>query len=454
MVPRTVLTRFGLVSLNTARPVNTVQPRTTVNNAGPIKNVINNAYSTARRTFNKITAANNSNFNKRVNIVNDKNVNAARPNAVVNTTWPKAVLSVVKGNKRNAVKASACWVWRPKHKGNPQQDLKDKGVIDSGCSRHMTGNRFYLTDYEEIDGGFIAFGGNSKGGKIIGKGKIRIGKLDFEDVYFVKELKFNLFSVSQMCDKKNSVLFTDTTCIVLSPDFKLTDESHVLLKVPRKDNMYSVDLKNVVPQGVLTCLFAKATPDESNLWHRRLRYVNFKTMNKLIKVNLVRDLPSKRFEINQTCVACQKGKQHRASCKTKTVSSISQPLQMLHMDLFGPTFVKSLMKKMYCLVVTDDFSRFSWVFFLATKDETSEILKTFISGIENLIDLRVKVIRCDNGTEFKNRVMNQFYEMKDIKREFSIARAPQQNGVAERKNMTLIEVARTMLADSKLPTTF
>ncbi|GJW42622.1 putative ribonuclease H-like domain-containing protein [Tanacetum coccineum] len=318
----------------------------------------------------------------------------------------------------------------------------------------MIGNRSYLTDYEEIDGGFVAFGGNSKGGKITGKGKIKTGKLDFEDVYFVKELKFNLFSVSQMCDKKNIVLFTDTECFVLSPDFKLTDESHVLLKVPRKDNMYSVDLKNVVPQGGLTCLFAKATPNESNLWHRRLGHVNFKTMNKLVRGNLVRGLPLKLFEINQTCVACQKGKQHRASCKTKTVSSISQLLQMLHMDLFGPTFVKSLMKKMYCLVVTDDFSRFSWVFFLATKDETSEILKTFITGIENLIDLRVKVIRCDNGTEFKNRVMNQFCEMKGIKREFSVARTPQQNGVAERKNRTLIEAARTMLADSKLPTTF
>ncbi|GJY66980.1 ribonuclease H-like domain-containing protein [Tanacetum coccineum] len=398
---------------NTPSPrVNTVQPRTAVNNAGPMKNVINNSYLTAIRPFNKITAANNSNFTKKVNTVKGTKVNTARP---------KAVLSAVKGNERNVVKASACWVWRPKHKGNPQQDLKDKGVIHSGCSRHMTGNRSYLTDYKEIDGGFVAFRGNPKGGKITGKGKIRTGKLDFEDVYFVKELKFNLFSVSQMCDKKNSVVFIDTECVVLSPDFKLTDENHVLLKVPRKDNMYSVDLKNVVPQGGLTCLFAKVTPDESNLWHMRLGH---------------------------------KGKQHRASCMTKTISSISQPLQMLHMDLFGLTFVKSLMKKMYCLVVIDDFSRFSWVFFLATKDETSEILKTFITGIENLIDLRVKVIRCDNGTEFKNRVMNQFCEMKGIKREFSVARTPQQNGVAERKNRTLIEAARTMLADSKLPTTF
>ncbi|GKD80943.1 hypothetical protein Tco_1347782, partial [Tanacetum coccineum] len=261
MVSRTVLTRYGPISLNTARPVNTVQPRTAINNAGSIKNVINNAYSFARRPLNKITTANNSSFTKKVNTV--KGIR-------VNTTRPKAVLSVVKENKGNAIKASASWVWRPKHKGNPHQEFKEKGVIDSGCYRNMTGNRSYLTDYEEIDGGFVAFRGNSKGGKITRKGKIRTGKLDFEDVYFVKELKFNLFSVSQMCDKKNSVRFTDTACIVLSLDFKLTDKSHVLLKVPRKDNMYSVDLKNVVPQGGLTCLFAKATPDESNLWHRRL----------------------------------------------------------------------------------------------------------------------------------------------------------------------------------------
>ncbi|GKC15357.1 putative ribonuclease H-like domain-containing protein, partial [Tanacetum coccineum] len=336
IVPRAVLMRKGLVLLTIARPVNAGQPRPIMNSARPMSN----------GTW----------------------VNAARP---------KAVLKAVKGNLVNAVKALACWVWRPKQK-----------VLDH-VSKH-NGASMTCKDFNYVD----------------------------------------------------------------AQDFKLTDKNHVLLKVPIKDNMYSVDLNNVVPQGGLTCLFAKATTDESELWNRRLGHVNFKTMNKLVRGNLVRGLPSKLFKINQTCVTCQKGKQHRASCKAKTASSISQPLQMLHMDLFGPTFVKSLMKKMYCLVVTDDFSRFSWVFFLATKDETSAILKTFITGIENLIDLRVKVIRCDNGTEFKNSVMNQFCEMKGIKREFSVARTPQQNSVAERENRTLIEAARTMLADSKLPTTF
>ncbi|GJV48912.1 putative ribonuclease H-like domain-containing protein [Tanacetum coccineum] len=314
-------------------------------------------------------------------------------------------------------------------------------------------NNACLAEYQDFNGGPVAFGGSK--GYITGKGKIKTGKLDFEDVCFVKELQhFNLFSVSQMCDKKNKVLFTDSECLVLSPEFKLPDANQVLLRIPRQNNMYSFNLENIVPSGGLACLIAKATIDESNKWHRRLGHVNFKNLNKLVKGNLVRGLPSKIFQNDHTCVACQKGKQHKASCKAKSVSSISQPLQLLHMDLFGPTSVRSLNHKTYCLVITDDFSRFSWVFFLRTKDETSGILKDFIRQIENQLNQKVKTIRCDNGTEFKNRDFIEFCGSKGIKREYSNARTPQQNGVAERKNRTLIEAARTMLADSFLPNTF
>ncbi|GJT12061.1 putative ribonuclease H-like domain-containing protein [Tanacetum coccineum] len=445
-VPAVVATKSGLVpvnaakqispraaaSISTARHVNTAALKQKVNATSPTKYSYFKAHSPLRRTFLPKSAAKINNFNKKVYTTKVNMLYLLGLEVVVSTT---------EGKRENAIKSSACWIWRPTRKvidhiskdsgsympkrfdyGNPQYALEDQGIFDSGCFRHMTRNKSYLTNYQDIDGGF--------------------------------ELKFNLFSVSQMCDKKNSVLFTETECLVLSPDFKLLDESQVLLKVPRQNNMYSFDLKNVVPSGGLTCLFAKATIDESNLWHRRLGHINFKTMNKLVRGNLVRGLPSKLFENDHTCVACQKGKQHKASCKTKLVSSISQPLQMLHMDLFGPTFVRSINHKIYCLVVTDDYSRFSWVFFLATKDETSGILKTFITGIENQINHKVKIIRCDNGTEFKNNDMNQFCGMKGIKREFSVARTPQQNGVAERKNRTLIEAARTMLADSLLPTTF
>nr|GEZ51023.1 hypothetical protein [Tanacetum cinerariifolium] len=208
-----------------------------------------------------------------------------------------------------------------------------------------------------------------------------------------------------MCDKKNCVLFTDTEYLVLSPEFKLPDENQVLLRIPRENNMYIVNLKNIVPSGDLTCLFAKATLDESNLWHRRLGYVNFKTMNKFLKGNLVRGLPTKVFENDHTCVAYKKGKQHRASCKTKP-------------------------------------------------DESSPIIKTFITCIENQLSLKVKIIKSDNGIELKNNNLNQLCEMKGIKREFSVPRTPQQNGITERKNRTLIEAARSMLADSLLPIPF
>ncbi|GJS09917.1 retrovirus-related pol polyprotein from transposon TNT 1-94 [Tanacetum coccineum] len=290
MVPRAVLIKSGLVSVNTVRQVNDAHSKTTVNAARPMSYLSKTTHSTVKRLIHKNTTFKNHNINQRVNTARDTNFNTARPKAVVN---------VVKGNNFNAIKASACW-------------MDDMLLLE---------------------------------------GTLKVGKT-------------------------------------------------------------------------------------------------------LEKGNLVRGLPSKLLKTDQTCVACQKKKQHRASCKSKTENSISLPLHLLHMDLLGPTFVKSLMKKIYCLVVTDDFSRFTLVLFLATKDETSGILKSFISGIGNLVDHKVKVIRCDNGTEFKNREMNQFCEMKGILRQFSVARTPQQNGVAERRNRTLIEFVRTMLADSKLPTTF
>nr|GEW45286.1 hypothetical protein [Tanacetum cinerariifolium] len=318
-----------------------------------------------------------------------KNLNNNVKENSVNTAKGNQVTSAVGNQGINAVKSLACW-------GALQDTLKDQGYFDSGCSRHMTGSISYLTDFKEHDGGYVAFGGGAKGSKITRKGTIRTGKLDFEDVYFVKELQFNLFSVSQMCDKKNSVLFTDTTYFVLSFNFKLADESQVLLKVSRKNNMYSFDMKNIVPQKDLTRLLAKATNDESILWHMRLDHINFKNINKLVKDNFVRGLPLKRFKNDQTFVACLKGKQHKVSFK------------------------------------------FTWVFFSATKDETSRILKSFITKIENLVEKKVKIIRCDNGIEFKNRVMNEFCKEKGIKREYSVARTPQQNRVTKRCRVTIL----------------
>nr|GEZ84547.1 ribonuclease H-like domain-containing protein [Tanacetum cinerariifolium] len=182
----------------------------------------------------------------KVEFVNPKqqSQNARKIVKHIEKSRPKSLLNAVKGNEVYAVKASACWIQKPKTK-----------VIDH-VSKHNSASIILkkfdyvdAQDYEEIDRGYVSFGGNPKGGKITGKSIIKTSELDFKNVYFIKELKFNLFSVSQMCDKKNSVLYNDTECVVLSPDFKLTDENHVLLRVPRKNDMYSVDLKNIIPKG-------------------------------------------------------------------------------------------------------------------------------------------------------------------------------------------------------------
>ncbi|GKE34999.1 ribonuclease H-like domain-containing protein, partial [Tanacetum coccineum] len=343
-VPSAVLTRSGkLARTSGTNYVNTARQKvsTARQNSGkqivPIKTVrkvsaestnVNDLKSktpahtnhSSKRPFSRTTALKTNQINT-VITSSTKNVNTVSQN--VSTTKGKGV-STVRGIRKTAVKALAGYVLICKQ-DNPQRALKNKGIVDSGCFRHMTGNKGYLVDYKDYHGGPVTFGGSK--GQITGKGKIKIGKLDFDDVCFVKELQqFNLFSVSQICDKKNKVLFTDTECFVLSPDFNLPDENQILLRVPRQHNMYNFNLENSAPSKELTCLIVKATTDESNKWHRRLGHVNFKNLNKLVKGNLVRGLPSKIFQNDHTCIACQKGKQHKTSCKAKSISSFNQPL--------------------------------------------------------------------------------------------------------------------------------
>ncbi|GJU83829.1 putative ribonuclease H-like domain-containing protein [Tanacetum coccineum] len=294
-VPSAVLTRTGIILVNTARTSGT-------------KN-----FSTARQSVNRQTILTST----AIKVYTVKPiVNRVKPANVFNKTLslssrPFKKTTVLKSKFLNQKLSTA--------KDYPHRALKNKGIVDSGCSRHMTGNKAYLAEFQDFNGGPVAFGGSK--GYITGKGKIKTGKLDFED---------------------------------------LPDENQVLLKIPRQNNMYSFNLENIAPSGGLACLIAKATTDESNKWHRRLGHVNFKNLNKLVKGNL----------------------------------------------------------------------------------------------IENQLNLKVKTIRSDNGTEFKNKDVIEFCGSKGIKREYSNARTPQQNGVAERKNRTLIEAARTMLADSFLPNTF
>ncbi|GJV53115.1 putative ribonuclease H-like domain-containing protein [Tanacetum coccineum] len=473
MAPRAVLMKTGIRLLNTARPVNTAHPKTIVN-----INTAKGKFYTAR----------------------PKAVNAARPNTVV----------------VNAVRAN-------------QIQASDATFPISQTSKNLM---------EDM---------------------LPLGEEPKEEELLVKEL------LKLMCDKKNSVLFTDTGCFVLSPDFKLANESQVLLKVPRKNNMYSVDIKNIVPKECLTCLVAKATLDESILWHRRLgsqipdksrKGVGFVSYNAVqpppiglfspLKFDLSNSgleefqqlefegygpKPSKSFsedtsnEVRESLDAplveelvsddklekktvfptvakiefvrpkqqeklvrkpvkyaeMYRSQSHKAGgavgmvldlCKAKglvTALGILGGLVEMEIGKHVPSLrLLRIIKDMLPLgdepkegkLLVNEFLKlvllnvprknnmysvdmrilFTWVFFLATKDETSGILKRFITEIENLVDKKVKIIRCDNGTEFKNKVMSEFCEQKGIKKEFSIVRTPQQNGTENHKDYSLDHV--------------
>ncbi|GJR58133.1 putative ribonuclease H-like domain-containing protein [Tanacetum coccineum] len=297
--PTAILTKFGIVPISAARQSSS-RAATPVSAARPINTAVPKPFVNVAKT-KKSHSLSRRPFYQQTTLKNKNLKDKVNTAMVISVNIAKGnrVTSVVGEQGINVVKSSACWVWRPK--------IKETSPISQIIKNMM------------------------------------------EDLLHLQA------ALNEMCDKKNSVLFTKTECLILSPGFKLPNENQVLLKVPRKNNMYSFDLKNVVPSKGLTYLFAKATNDESKLWHRRLGHINFKTMNKLVKGNLVRGLPSNIFENDHTYVACQKGKQHKAT----------------------------------------------W-----------------------------------------------------IKMEFSNARTPKQNGLAERKNRTLIEATRTMLADSLLPIPF
>ena len=322
--------------------------------------------------------------------------------------------------------------------------------LDSGCSRHMTGDVKQFSSLAAIDGGNVTFGDNGKG-KIVGIGKIHITPNAYVDnVLFVDGLKHNLFSISQFCDKGFKVIFESSLCMVSSLDvdgIKFTGLRH--------GNIYMVDLDDLAMESG-QCLVAKEAKasETSWLWHRRLGHASMQLISKLSKKNLVKELPKLTFEKDKICAACQFGKQTKSTFKPKGVVSTTRPLELLHMDLFGPTRTTSLGGKKYGLVIVDDYSRFTWVMFLAHKDETFSAFVKFHKRVSNEKDLTIISLRSDHGTEFDNHDFETFCNENGINHNFSAPRTPQQNGVVERKNRTLEEMARTMLCENDLPRYF
>nr|GEZ04723.1 retrovirus-related Pol polyprotein from transposon TNT 1-94 [Tanacetum cinerariifolium] len=258
--------------------------------------------------------------------------------------------------------------------------------LDFGCSKHTTGDRSQLINFVQKFLGTVKFQ-NDRVAKIMGYGDYKIGNVMILRVYFVKGLGHNIFLVGQFCDSNLEVIFCQHTCFICNVD------GVDLLTSSRGNNLYTLSLQDMMASSPI-CLLSKASKTKSWLWHRRLSHLNFGSTNHLARQGLLRE---------------------------------------------------SVNEKKYILVIVDDYSRFTWVKFLRSKDEAPTFIIKFLKMIQVWLKVLIRRIRTDNETEFVNHMLHEYYEEVDISHETSVARSPQQNGVIERRNRTLIEAAHTML---------
>ncbi|GKA43200.1 retrovirus-related pol polyprotein from transposon TNT 1-94 [Tanacetum coccineum] len=288
--------------------------------------------------------------------------------------------------------------------------------LDSGCSKHMTGNHSQLMNFVSKFLGTVRFG-NDNIARIMGYGDYQLGNVTILRLYYVEGLGHSLFSVGQFCDADLEVAFRKNTCFIRNL------EGVDLLSESRDTNLYTIFLDDML-KTYPRYLLSKASKTKSWLWHRWLSHLNF---------------------------ACALENIKKSSHQPKAKDTNQEKLYLLHMDLYGLMRVASINGKRYILVIVDDYSRFTWVRFFRTKDEAPEAIIKCIKNIQVRLNAIVCNVRTDNGTEFVNQTLHEFYENVVISHQTSVARTPQQNGVVERRNQTLLEAACTMLIFSKAP---
>nr|GEY61275.1 putative reverse transcriptase domain-containing protein [Tanacetum cinerariifolium] len=320
----------------------------------------------------------------------------------------------------------------PLRKPNPLESNTFKPV-------HMTGDRSLLTNFVNKFLGTVKFG-NDHVAKIMGYGDYKIRNVTILRFYFVEGLRHNLFSVEQFCDSDLEVAFRQNTCFIRNL------EGVDLLTGSQGNNLYTLSLGDMMTSSPI-CLLSKASKTKSWLWHRRLSHLNFGTINHLARQGLVRGLPKLKFEKVHLCPACAIGNSKKKSHKPKSEDTTSkkkshkpkskdtnqEKLYLLHMDLSGPMRVESINGKKYILIIVDDYSRFTWVKCLRSMDEAPDLIIKFLKMIQVRLKVPVHRIRTNNGTEFVNQILHEYYEQVDISHETSVARSPQQNDVVERQ---------------------
>ncbi|GJT06502.1 retrovirus-related pol polyprotein from transposon TNT 1-94 [Tanacetum coccineum] len=341
------------------------------------------------------------------------------------------------------------YLWKPRKSKTNVHVSKSKVIqivlwyLDSGCSKHMTGDRSQLTNFVNKFLGTVKFR-NDHVAKILGYGDYQIGNVMISRVYYVEGLGHNFFSVGQLCDSNLEVAFRQHTCFIRNL------EGVDLLTGSRGNNLYTLSLGDMMASSPI-CLLSKASKTKSWLWHRRLSHLNFGAINHLARHGIIRGVPKLKFKKDHLCSTCVMGKSKTKPRKPKSNDTNHEKLYLLHMDLCGPMRVASVNGKKYILVIIDDYSLFIMVKCLRSKDEAPYFIIKFLKMIQVRLKVPVRRIRTDNGTEFVNQTLREYYEKVGISHETFVARSPQQNGVVERRNRRLIEAACTMLIYAKAP---
>lgn len=319
--------------------------------------------------------------------------------------------------------------------------------MDSGCSRHMTGEAKWFTSLTRASGDETITFGDASSGRVMAKGTIKVNdKFMLKDVALVSKLKYNLLSVSQLCDENLEVRFKKDRSRVLD-----ASESPVF-DISRVGRVFFANFDSSAP-GPSRCLIASENRDLF-FWHRRLGHIGFDHLSRISGMDLIRGLPKLKAPKDLVCAPCRHGKMTSSSHKPVTMVMTDGPGQLLHMDTVGPARVQSVGGKWYVLVVVDDFSRYSWVYFLESKEETFGFFQSLARSLALEFPGALRAIRSDNGSEFKNSAFESFCDSSGVEHQFSSPYVPQQNGVVERKNRTLVEMARTMLDEFTTPRKF
>ncbi|GJS66455.1 retrovirus-related pol polyprotein from transposon TNT 1-94 [Tanacetum coccineum] len=334
---------------------------------------------------------------------------------------------------------------RPKVAKSVRSSSKSK-IIESRISNNSESNHSWGSTASNVpSSSLVDFRfGNDQISKIMGYGDYQMRNVTISWVYYVEGLGHNLFSIRQFCDSDLEVAFHKHICYIR--DLEGID----LLKGSRGSNLYTLSLEDMMSSSPI-CLFSKASKTKSWLWHRRLSHLNFDYITTLAKQRLVHGLPRLKFQKDHLYSACALGKSKKHSHKPKAEDSIQEKLYLLHMDLCGPMRIHSMNGRKYIMVIVNDYSRFTWVTFLRSKDEVPEFVIKFLKMIQVCLNATVCNIRTDNDTEFVNPTLKEYYENVRISHQTSVARTLQQNNVVERRNRTLVEAARTMLIFSKAP---